>query len=430
MPDFARKLRQASFRGITFYVSSANDSTERRHVVHEYPQRDVPFVEDLGKGAQTFSLSVFVIGDACIQKAKSLREAVISGKPGTLIHPYEGSKRVFGTRAAFDFRTSELRIISGTLEFVEAGSLDHPAQLTDYFSWAKDLSQEISELGISEFVDAIQGNPIYGLVDQVLTGDVVGILDSLGASQLASVFGLVDSLGDLKNRAMYLIHNSPIDYASEFNDYLGLSKFSGDSGNWSSVPGMVGSITRSETMNTGTRRLAEERFGDGYVVGENTSLVNSNRAALETLARHTLLAQAVGASTLIGTGLDNISSGMGGFVSASDNESEEVTGASYDDVTASRDMILSLLDDELENPLTSDKMFNLLNDARSAVFSALTERAEGLSQLLTVKLPEVLPSVVVAYDYHDDAKREAELVQRNHVLNAGFCPIDLRVMSK
>lgn len=434
MSDFARKLRQASFRGIAFYISEATDDTERRHTVHEYPQKDTPYIEDLGKGAQSFTLQVFLIGEACVQQAKALRKAVLSGKTGTLVHPFEGSIRVFGTKANFNYQTSVLRYVSGSISFVEAGELDNPAGLKDFFSWAGDLSKAIEDLGIDEFVDKILGNPIYGLVDSVLSGDVVGILDSLGGSQFVSAFGMAESIGQLKDRAVYLLHNSPIDYASELTEYVGLSRFSNSSTNWSSVPSMVQEVNRSEAFNLGTNRMIEQEYGDSLLAGEATSQINQNRAALETLTRQALLAQAINASTLIGTKQDNPTSDLESFFSLSpsmnDLTDETITGSSYDDVIASRDMLLGLIDDELENPLTSDKMYGLLSEAHSAVFGAMTERAEGLSRLIEVKMPQVMPSVVLAYDFHDDATREAEIVTRNHVQNAGFCPIQLKVMSR
>ena len=49
MTNAQRELRTGSFRGVTFETSSTTLTVGRRTQVFEYPQRDTPFVEDLGK---------------------------------------------------------------------------------------------------------------------------------------------------------------------------------------------------------------------------------------------------------------------------------------------------------------------------------------------------------------------------------------------
>ena len=44
-------LRPASFRGVAFEVESHSESGGRRIELHEYPLRDTPYAEDLGKKA-------------------------------------------------------------------------------------------------------------------------------------------------------------------------------------------------------------------------------------------------------------------------------------------------------------------------------------------------------------------------------------------
>ena len=39
--------RAASFRGVAFFVESADSTHGRRQAVHEHAQRDVPYTEDL-----------------------------------------------------------------------------------------------------------------------------------------------------------------------------------------------------------------------------------------------------------------------------------------------------------------------------------------------------------------------------------------------
>ena len=56
------KLRKASFRGVEFGVTDAEGEGGRRTVTHEFPQRDLPYVEDMGLATAKFTLQAFVLG--------------------------------------------------------------------------------------------------------------------------------------------------------------------------------------------------------------------------------------------------------------------------------------------------------------------------------------------------------------------------------
>lgn len=43
------RLQDASFRGVPFKVEEESAGTGRRVETHEYPNRDKPYTEDLGK---------------------------------------------------------------------------------------------------------------------------------------------------------------------------------------------------------------------------------------------------------------------------------------------------------------------------------------------------------------------------------------------
>ena len=44
-------LREASFKGAPFHVEETGGQFGRRTVLHEYPFRDLPYGEDLGRSA-------------------------------------------------------------------------------------------------------------------------------------------------------------------------------------------------------------------------------------------------------------------------------------------------------------------------------------------------------------------------------------------
>ena len=54
-------LRPASFRGVAFEVESHSESGGRRVELHEYPLRDTPYAEDLGKKAGKWQIEAFLV---------------------------------------------------------------------------------------------------------------------------------------------------------------------------------------------------------------------------------------------------------------------------------------------------------------------------------------------------------------------------------
>jgi prophage DNA circulation protein len=56
------KLRPASFKGVVFFVEVDAKAGGRRIALHEYPKRDIPYAEDMGRRAKRFAITAYVIG--------------------------------------------------------------------------------------------------------------------------------------------------------------------------------------------------------------------------------------------------------------------------------------------------------------------------------------------------------------------------------
>ena len=79
------KLLEASFRGVPFKVEEESAGTGRRVETHEYPNRDKPYTEDLGKVTFRPSITAYVVGDDCFDQRDRLIEALNKPGPGTLV---------------------------------------------------------------------------------------------------------------------------------------------------------------------------------------------------------------------------------------------------------------------------------------------------------------------------------------------------------
>lgn len=81
-------LQEASFKGFAFLVNTESNASGKKVVVHEYPNSDKRFVEELGQVPSTFTLNAIVHGD--INLRNRLEQLLREPGTGTLVHPVYG----------------------------------------------------------------------------------------------------------------------------------------------------------------------------------------------------------------------------------------------------------------------------------------------------------------------------------------------------
>ena len=434
---FSKTLRQCSYKGVPFQAAAVTKTIQRRQVLHEYPQRDIPYLEDLGKGATLYKVTAFLVGDNCVAQAKRLEKALLTVGAGTFVHPWDGALTVSVYQASnISYSNSELRYCSLDITFVEAGELGYPNKLADGPTFARQLADKLGLSAVSDFVESFKQTAAYKLVQAAINGTLLETLGIISDAEIAQILGFVDEVTTFAEQAIGLLTDEPRGFAEKLSSVLGLARFASVETRWSGIVNQISQLTTSEELNRRTNQFAQIPAVVSNIEAE--SLQDS--AAVETLTRQLLLANAIGASTLIGTSLDTADtvdidqSGSGDTSEDSGEDSErsdpDTVTTSVDELLEVRDHLIASIDNELQNPLISDGLFINLLQARSVVFSILTSKAEGLSRLLSIETPQIEPSLVLAYDYYDDASRSDEIETRNRVIHGAFCPSELRILSK
>jgi prophage DNA circulation protein len=115
-------LRPASFRGVEFKVSAGSRSSGRRGIEFEYPKRDDPYFEDLGRMARRWAVTGYVLGSNYQRQADALCQALEAIDPGTLVHPTMGTMRVVCQPYTRTEKKTEGGYAEFDMIFVEAGS--------------------------------------------------------------------------------------------------------------------------------------------------------------------------------------------------------------------------------------------------------------------------------------------------------------------
>lgn len=120
--EWRNRLRPGSFRGVEFKVETGGRLGGRRAAVFEFPKRDKPYTEDMGRRAKRFGITCYVIGADYLAQADALEEALNSEGAGLLVHPTMGEIEVVCETS----NRTERREVGGMamfdITFVEAGS--------------------------------------------------------------------------------------------------------------------------------------------------------------------------------------------------------------------------------------------------------------------------------------------------------------------
>lgn len=134
-PWFAQ-LQRASFRGVPFAVLTGEARFGRRVAVHEYPYRDIPWVEDLGRSTRRINMAGFLVENSSIygggavlnQRARMVDAAELAG-PAILVHPTLGRLTVSLAEGGFQCveRWDAGRYFEISFTFIESGQKLFPS---------------------------------------------------------------------------------------------------------------------------------------------------------------------------------------------------------------------------------------------------------------------------------------------------------------
>lgn len=396
-------LRPASFRGVSFQVNGTDLGVGRRVQVHEYPQRDQPWVEDLGRATREIAFDGFLIGADYVDQANQLLAALETAGAATLVHPWLGSMQVClsaPARVRFD---SGLGMATVSMSFVESGELAFPNPTSSTQAASRLTADSLAVAAMTDFSQSFTVTGFQSFVSSAAQGQLSTMLGFLGTGQIAQVLDTATTTANLITQAASFISN-PAMLGQTLLNAFSLSGGAGAVAAWSSVVKLISGAASSNAMQPPivTRNDTPSR-----------RQTNMNTGAVYGLGRQLLLAQAVGISSLVGTEQDNAQAG----ITQPQAVTQQVT---QDAMLAVRDTLLSALDAEMR--LCGDATFDALQEARSAVYADLTGRSQSAARLTTWTPLETMPMLAIAYELYFDATRDAEILFRNGIRHPGMTP--------
>jgi prophage DNA circulation protein len=399
------RLRPASFRGVPFLVEDADDESGTRAQTHEYPNRDVPYTEPLGRKAESFTITAFVIGDDYMDKRDALKKVCLDGIPGTLIHPTMDSIDVVCTLYQCQERASVGRQASFTLTFVEAGKQIFPDAIEDYIGQTKGAAGLLKSANSSNFISKFADVSKYTLeMKETVSGAVSSAAEAAGSaikiannainaahdivdtglSVIDTVTGVVDQLGDLSRNAAELL-NAPDIIAARL-DAAGLI-FS----NFMSGIDAINGVKNSRKTDIDAQIAYNNPDTD-----DGAAIIGSMQA-LDAFSR----ADGIAATAEIISDMD------------------------FADPILAKDILTGFISDVdalVGSGAISDDMYDALVNCQSCVMELIVAQILRLPESRTVVLPETVPALVAAYNLYDDSSRGDEIVAQNNIKHPGFVP--------
>ncbi len=419
------QLRPASFRGVAFKVDGDELAAGRRVQVHEYPQRDKPYVEDLGRATRKITLTAYVIGPDYMAARDRLLAALEEAGPGELVHPQYGTLRVAvdgDCRVAHS--SDEGGMCRFSLSFVEAGELAFPAATVNTAETTKLKADALSAAAVSDFAAAFG---VTGHADFVRGGAMTDLTKAIGFAERATRGGgsgvsglsgdidrLFGSPRSLAQRVMALVAS----FASSSSGggsggRTASAAASGSTVSGSTVSGSTvsGTVTSGST-GTGIARSSAAAQPLAGLVRAAAYTPPAPAYATATPSRRQQAANGVAIAALVR---------QAALVKAA-HVAADADWPVHQEAIAARDELAARIDAEALRPEVPDTTFRALTDLRVAVVQDLTARSAGAARLATVTPTAVQPSVVLAYDLYEDAARGDEIVTRNAIVHPGFVP--------
>lgn len=163
-------LLPASWRGVPFGVKATGWRAGRRAVTHQYPFRDQPYTEDLGRSARQLTFSGFVIGDDAAFQASAILNACEQKGPGELVHPVYGSVRMQLVGVESEERWDNGRVVEFRFQFVEPGEVLYPTSGAD----TQAASNNAVDTGTPRLIDDYTSAPVTSDLSSQSTANTPG----------------------------------------------------------------------------------------------------------------------------------------------------------------------------------------------------------------------------------------------------------------
>lgn len=378
---------QGSFRGIPFQIEIGEDERSQRMVVHEFPGRDKPYIEKLGKKATPFTIEAYLVGDDYLEQRDLLQDAFTATGPGKLVHPFYGELTVEAKTIKTRHVKSDMRMVYISMEFIEVGDLLPVKAIVD--------TQKKVEISARQVI-----------TNQKTTFERAFDYASLPYNQAQTVLNVINTAIEDIAKARALVAQAPA-FAQMLRNIggaastlvLNVTELADELINLITFGFLLEDQDADETPDT------IQSFKDMSVLFEYNPTLEASSAAADTV---TQLVRAV--SLAQGGHLLALSE----FASSSDAKELKTTLYAGVDSLQTEDGL-------------DDQVFISTQDLVAQVERDLADRLVNLPKVMEMTLPEFMPAMVLSYQLYGNIDQETGILERNKILDPGLVPSDIPI---
>jgi prophage DNA circulation protein len=411
--NWRARLRRASFRGAAFFVDDVARGTGRRLVNHEFPARDIPYSEDLGRKQRTWTFSAYCIGQTYQSDYDALVKACEQAGPGTLIHPNIGSVQATCETGTFTERRDSGGYVAVTLNFFEAGQIDLPTP-SDTGTKVDTTASNLTDSNSSSFMSNFSLSGVQQFVSSSAVQQVTQLAGQIGALRipgLSGQSGLTSALSVLSTGAPLLVQDVTKLVPATQNVFSAFT-------NTASSPETGFSGMLATALSYGKQAVSSvssllSPHGLAATVAPPVIPATADRLAE---ARNT----AAWRSFVRSCALTEMAYNMPGL-----------TLGSADDAQVVRDQLDTAFEDAIliAADAGQDDLFTALLDVKDALLDDLDLTIAQLPSLITYQTPRSVNALTLAWRLYADANRNLELADRTNADDPCFLPITGRVLA-
>lgn len=384
------QLRDASFKGVPIKWISLEGENGRRVAEHEFPQRDKPWVEDMGRATRPYRFMAVCCGDDWLQQLNTLLTVLEEPGAGELVHPLFGRVKVYAKPARWSLNLDAGGRVDIPLEFIENGDLLFPVPLA---STAAPLQSASDDMLSSAQTMAEQALAALDLARAVVADVVSAVMSAIKgeSNAVGAVLDYFDSWQSLVNTVLTLPATAVGKVLSILESVDRAFDRYGDLTRWGINQSRAMRVlrARSKALSKRSNGTVSTKVA-GVLVGLMAAGVAAN--TLQAVATLPTSRPADGGNLPVAADVASLRQDLSGSLWAM------ADGAEYEQAAY------------------------LLVVQRAAVAHLNQVEAIGL-QMQTITPPAVMPALVLAYRAQGDAALADELLSRNNIVHPLFVPV-------
>lgn len=402
--NWLKTLWRTSYKGASFWVETDQASGGRRLVVHEFPMRDVPYVEDLGERYHEFTVTAYVASDRADTEAASLMSMCATRGPGILVLPTIGPVVVRCAEFSRTHVRDRLGYIAHSLKFIREGALGALISSASLINMIFVQSEATASAAVSAYTRVAMIKDVPDYVQKSLQTGTENALATLEAVRTSVNVEPVAN-AEQRNAIESAYTKLPEVMASEDTDELAV------------VAGTITSVALSLVENM------EPSSGLASMVSviEATPIATEPAASETSVWRFSVAVNTQAANNLL-------------RIAALTAYCEAVARVKVGDRRAAitlRANVSSYFEEQL-GALSSDEyeIYNALIKLRDATVNYLSRAIIDLAPVVRVAASYQMPSLFWAWRLYKDPTRSSELVDRNRVAHPSFMPAEFEALGK